>query len=321
MAMDAGFAPGPVMVAVDDDPSAEDAVEWAAAEGSARRSPLVLVHPSRPQFTCDLMGISTAALYPAQARAEQRLLQEAQERAWAVASDLEVFAYAVPGSPSHVLPAESRAAALLVLGWGGGRRDRPGRSPAARVLTGASCPVVVVRPRGRAPQRTQPRVVVGVGRTPVSAAAVGFAFRAARQRGIPLVAVHAWSREDSTDLEGVHGRDESAQLRAAAVLDRALAPWRRAFPDVPVEGRVAFGDPAAVLVRDAHGAALVVVGGSARRLWRTPSTSVSRRVVRHATSPVAVVRPDVRAGRAGRSSASARRDVGERADGGRGPRG
>src|SRR4051794_10454685 len=116
MARDAGFAPGPVMVAVDDDPSAEDAVEWAAAEGSARRSPLILVHPSRPQFTCDLMGMSSAALYPVQARAQQRLLRVAQERAWRVASDLEVSAYAVAGSPSHVLPTESRAAALLVLG-------------------------------------------------------------------------------------------------------------------------------------------------------------------------------------------------------------
>jgi nucleotide-binding universal stress UspA family protein len=267
------------------------------------------------------MGFSTAALYPVQARADQRLLRLAQERAWAVASDLEVFAYAVPGSPSHVLPAESRAAALLVLGWDGGQRDRRGRSPAARVLAAAACPVVVVRPRAHAPQRTQPRVVVGVGVSPTSAAAVGFAFRAAGQRGIPLVAVHAWSREVSTDLDGAPGRDDSAQSRAAAVLDRALAPWRRAFPDVPVEGRVACGDPAAVLVREAHGATLVVVGAPARRLWHTKSASVSRRVVRHATSPVAVVRPEVRTGRAGRSGTAARRDVEERADRGRGPRG
>jgi nucleotide-binding universal stress UspA family protein len=225
------------------------------------------VHPSRPQFTCDLMGMSTAALYPVQARAEQRLLRVAQERAWRVASDLEVSAYAVAGSPSHVLPTESRAAALLVLGWSSGKRDRRGRSLAARVLATAACPVVVVRPRGHAPQRTQPRVVVGVGGTPASAAAVGFAFRAAGQRGIPLVAVHAWSRDVAADLEGVSGPDESAQSRATGVLDRALAPWRRAFPDVLVEGRVVCGDPAAALVRVAHGAALVVVGTPARRLW------------------------------------------------------
>jgi nucleotide-binding universal stress UspA family protein len=286
---DAPFVRGPVVVAVDGDPCA-GAVDWAAAEAATRGCPLVIVHPSRRPLIVDPMGMCPVAEAAVRSLAlvEQDVLVEARRRARGVASDLEVFAYLLPGSPARVLQAESRNAALLVLA---GSADRRGARLPVRVLAGGSCPVVVVRSGSGPglPRTAPPRVVVGVDPTAPGEAALGFAFRAAQQRGVPLVAVHAWRRDTCADLEGISAPEQIAESTARELLERMLRPWQR-FPEVRVESRTECGDVADVLVHQAQGAALLVLGArdrGRRWLWSAP---VTHRVVRDATAPVALIR-------------------------------
>ncbi|MGY1809268.1 universal stress protein [Blastococcus sp. SYSU D00669] len=225
----------------------------------------------------------------------ERVLTALRARARTVASDLEVFAYVLPGRGPRPLWAETRDAGLLVLGWTapGARMRR--RALAARLLGRAACPVVVVHPCDRRTTRPAgPRVVVLVDGTPTGVAAIEFAFEAARQRGVPLRAVHAWRPDSCADLEAVRGDAEVAESHAGVVLERAVAATRSRFPDVPVEARPVCGDPLEVVAHEARGAALTVVGSGRWALARLTTPSVGRRLVGVVSAPVAVVPPSAR---------------------------
>ena len=95
------------------------------------------------------------------------------------------------GFPIPRLVDESRTAQLMAIG------DR-GLGGVAGLLIGSvaftlaaegSCLVVIVRGQTDA---TDGPVVVGVDGSPISEAALAFAFEAAALRGAPLLAVHAW---------------------------------------------------------------------------------------------------------------------------------
>jgi nucleotide-binding universal stress UspA family protein len=144
-------------------------------------------------------------------------------------------------------------------------------------------------PRSGAP----PRVVLGVDGRPGGTTALGFAFRAAAQRDLPVTAVHARTPDLPADHEGVCGSPAAAEVLTAAALDRALSPVRRSFPHVPFELRMVGTDPAGELVRASAGAAMLVVGSRGRGALRAGLFgSVSRSVLRQAPCPVVVVRPD-----------------------------
>jgi nucleotide-binding universal stress UspA family protein len=152
--------------------------------------------------------------------------------------------------------------------------------------------VAVVRPLpSNGNGGSAPRVVVGVSGSPSCVDALGFAFAAAAQRGLPVTAVHAWTPDLPADHEAVAGPVSGTAAHARSALARALAPWRSEFADVAVEARLVCGDPAAALIRESDGAALVVVGSRGRRLARAAAFgSVSRSVPRRARCPAVVVR-------------------------------
>jgi nucleotide-binding universal stress UspA family protein len=284
--------PRGVLVAVEGD-SAADAVEWAAAEAAARRTSLHVVHTFRRPLTVDPSGLIPAAQPADVPIAAARVLCTAVERARAVAPELPISADLVHGPPVQVLVAASRSAGLLVVGKRPRSvvRGRLSGSVALRVSAAARCPVVVIGSRSAVrPDRTRPRVVVGVDSRESCPAALRFAFRAAAQRGIPLRAVHAWKRDTPADVEGIAGSPEDGEARAWDMLDRVLsACWDR-FPDVPVETQVISADPATALIEESRGAALVVVGCRRRGSVRARVFgSVSRTVLLDAQIPVAVV--------------------------------
>lgn len=267
-----------LVVGIGDDGS-PGAVEWATAEAAARCCSLRVVRADDP------------AGGPGRA-AEDALLRGAVRRAGAVASDVEVSALLLPGRADHVLLGQSASARLLVLG-GPGPRGRRHRSVPVRAAARACCPVVVVpRPDGRPGPGGGPcRVVVGIGAAGTGAAALGFAFRAARRRGVPLVAVHAWEPDLPADLEAVTGPAGPTQAHARRVLAEAVRRARPAFPDVVVRTVLVCDDPSSALLAAAHGAALLVVGARARgRLLGSVLGPVGRAVVRRTGAPLAVVR-------------------------------
>lgn len=138
-------------------------------------------------------------------------------------------------------------------------------------------------------------VVVGVDGTPASAAAAAFALRAAADRGVALLAVHA-------DPDRPPGADGRASGRETAGGREHLAPEHRgaalANPHgVPVQMVFAPGRAARLLLAASHRARLVVVGSRGRgELAGLLRGSVGSVLVHRAGCPVVVLGPRCRPG-------------------------
>ncbi len=278
----------PVVVGVDGSASAYRAVEWAAGEAHRRGVGLRLVrafswttadHPTGwvARYRDEMLDVSRRQVARAvRVAADTRPHVEAE-------SQVEI------GAPIEVLSSEARRAQLLVLG------DR-GLGEVAGLVLGSvavslaargACPVVVVR--GERAGADGP-VVVGVDGSPVSEAALAFAFDAAAARGVDLVAVHAWSPTAiDEELASLVEWDASAE---SAVLAERLAGWGQKYPQVAVRRTVVRDGAVRALVTASAGAQLVVVGSRGRgNAAGLLLGSVSHGVLHGAHCPVAVVRP------------------------------
>lgn len=282
----------PVVVGVDAAGTTDDAVQWATAEAAARRAPLRLVHAFRPPPPADTRHRAVAQLAAAREVAAL-VLRDAVATARRVDADVDVTVRVLPGPATRALLLEATGAGLLVLGSRGlcGLRCLVTRSVSVHVAAHAPCPVVVVHPAGpTGPPHGPPRVVVGVEATSAGQPALGFAFSAARQRGVPLLAVHAWSPDVPADFEAVCGAPAMAEAAARAAVEQALDRWRPAFPDVPVLTTVVRADPGRALVEESAGAALVVVGSRSHgNVQGAVFGSVGHTVLHRARSATAVV--------------------------------
>ncbi|MFB9930691.1 universal stress protein [Amycolatopsis halotolerans] len=259
-----------VLVGVDESEASLAAVRWAAAEALRRDCLLQLFQAgtaaadqeARERFARAHRWLSRAA-------------QVAQESAPGVATQPLVRA----GLAVDLLVERSRSVSLVVLGSHGlgGLRGAAIGSVALRAAASTHCPVVVVR--GRAVRGGA--VVVGVD----TDERVGeFAFEAAANRQVPLIAVHAWRSEGP-------GR--------AAAEDRALrectAAWADKYPEVPVRIRaVRERSPGRALLA-VEGAQLLVIGSRGRGpVAGGLLGSTGNRLLAHAACPVAVVRGALR---------------------------
>ena len=182
-----------IVVGVDGSDSALRAVRWAADEAARRRAPLRLVtafgwtddltvgHPGLgTRYRDILLDQSRRSLATARSTARERQpeLRDPHE--------LRI------GYPIGTLADEARRAELLVVGDRGLNRVEGllVGSVGVAMAAHAACPVVVVR----GPEPDQPDAGRRGGRrgSPVSEAAIAFAFQAAADRAVPLVAVHTW---------------------------------------------------------------------------------------------------------------------------------
>jgi len=278
----------PVVVGVDGSASAYRAVEWAAGEAHRRGVGLRLVrafswttadHPTGwvARYRDEMLDVSR--------RQVARALRVAAD----TRPDVEAEFAVEIGAPIEVLSSEARRAQLLVLG------DR-GLGEVAGLVLGSvavslaargACPVVVVR--GERAGADGP-VVVGVDGSPVSEAALAFAFDAAAARGVDLVAVHAWSPTAiDEELASLVEWDASAE---SAVLAERLAGWGQKYPQVEVRRTVVRDGAVRALVTASAGAQLVVVGSRGRgNAAGLLLGSVSHGVLHGAHCAVAVVRP------------------------------
>jgi nucleotide-binding universal stress UspA family protein len=144
-------------------------------------------------------------------------------------------------------------------------------------------------------------IVVGVDGSTPSKAALRFAVDEARLRDARVLAVHAWTyvpvapigepgmlAMPSGDLPG----ELDAERRAAeAELQAAVEEVLDEKPSVEVDERLVEGDAGEVLVAEASGADLIVVGSRGRGGFASALLgSVSSHVVHHAACPVVVVK-------------------------------
>ena len=292
----------PIVVGVDGSASAMHAVRWAAAEAIRRQASLRLVH------VCFLMPVRHPTrvapppdYHDAILEQGRHWLDQAAEVARATAPDVPVGTDLRDGVIAEVLLRESASALLVVLGSRGlgGFRELLVGSVAVALSAHGHCPVVVVRGPGRdAPPPDSGPVVVGIDGSPLSDVAIEFAFTAAAERGVPLVAVHSWmdvpmaggwgSLPGTIDWEWV-GANE------ARALDEIVASWTEKFPDVEVRTVVRRDRPQRALLEAAAGAQLLVVGSRGRgALTGLGLGSVSQTLLHHAECPVAVARVETR---------------------------
>jgi nucleotide-binding universal stress UspA family protein len=134
---------------------------------------------------------------------------------------------------------------------------------------------------------------VGVDGSPLSAAALAYAYEAAAYRRVPLVAVHTWWDQpiDAVVAAGVEWT--AVQAEEQRLLAQRLAGWCQKYPDVLVRRVVARARPAHALLAEAPAAQLVVVGARGRGGFAgIVLGSTSRQVLHHARCPVVVARPE-----------------------------
>ncbi|MGR6964320.1 universal stress protein [Geodermatophilus sp. URMC 61] len=143
-----------------------------------------------------------------------------------------------------------------------------------------------------------PRVVVAVDGSAGSKAALRFGLEDAARRGVPVEAVIAYRVPELWADYNVIGSPELERLRdtlrsqhedkVRAVVDEVSRGLAGPLPDA--QARAAEGSPADVLIRESHGADLLVVGSRGHGGFHTMLLgSTSIQCVMHATCPVTVV--------------------------------
>jgi nucleotide-binding universal stress UspA family protein len=285
--------PRPVLVAVDGSRSGWDALDWAAAEAAARQCELGVVHEFAWPLCVDSFGVLHARVYdPDTVEAAEHLVLEAVRRAHLVAPDLGVRTHLQAGAPASGICPDAGDGALVVLG----REQRAGafgRSMPQRVLRRASDTVAVVGLSS--PEvgsgRAVARVVVGIDDPRDSAPVLGFAFRAARRRGLGITVLHVWSPRGHSEFDALGDEPPGSEFAKRRQLDAIMPGWSDVFPDVDVKRRLVRGPVGPALVAESDSAALLVIGSRSHgRRWRPTLGSISKAVARSARCPVVVVR-------------------------------
>jgi nucleotide-binding universal stress UspA family protein len=295
--MDMSVVHGAVVVGVDGSEPAAAALDWAVRQSALEGRELIIVHacgvPGAMQDFEDIVanerGLKSVG---------RSIAREAVADVRLADPTISVQSLVTMGHPETVLLEASETADMVVVG-------ARGRGTVASALLGSvsaalaresRCPLVVVRTFDDAPDEDDRPVVVGVDGTPVSSAAVEFAFRMASLRGAPLTLLHAtWDlRERVTSVIDVRTYREKVNFSEAEerLVAETVAGLCEKYPDVTVTEMYRRGEPVRQLVEVSRNAALVVVGTRGRRLLATTLLgSVSRGVTERAYCPVAVVRP------------------------------
>jgi len=283
-----------VLVGIDGSDAALRAVRWAVPEARRRRAVLHLV--TALAWTEDrlvgLPGLGQAPYGQYLRTAAEHGLAAAEAAALKADPDLPVERELALSFPAGLLLERSQTAELLVIGDHGRGRiaSAVAGSVAISVAARSTCPIVVVRGPEPAPDPALP-VVVGIDGTPLSEAAIPFAFAAAAARRVPLVAVHTWLDEINDPALAELVDWQTAAVQAEELLAERLAGWGEKYPDVPVQRVVARGRAALALLDQAARAQLVVVGSRGHgEIAGLLLDSVSNALVHGAACPVAIVR-------------------------------
>ena len=288
------FAAEPgVVVGADGSEHGVAALRWAADSAVAYELPLTVLY-ARPDAAAqpELLSDPTGVLGEAVALAKTRH------------PSLEVRALQMPDSPVQSLLAAGAEADVLVLGSRGveGFRGLLLGSTTMHVAPYAQCPVVVVHngDEGVIPfeglegyQGNPGQVVLGYDGSPASNRAAAFAFRHAEAIGCGVVAVSVEPGRGEPETEEIDPENATPGSDVSAFHSPVIVT-ASAFPDVPVSFVAGSGRPAEVLLAEAVGAELLVVGSRGSGGFSgLVMGSVSQKVIAHARCPVAVLHPGV----------------------------
>lgn len=286
-----------VVVGFDGSPAANVALDWGAATAVAHGLALTIL-TSRPDAEAPVVALTDDADGEAIVGDEiADMLAEAAARASAAHPELTIHEVVTPDSPVDSLLAASDTADMIAIGSRGmeGFQGLLIGSTVMEVTPYAQCPVVVlyVPDSDTVAAREQAKhpntVVVGFDGSAYSLQALTFGLQHAEATGVGAAVVHISGGSPKHDPKQVEPTDES--LPEAVREDLAAAVRIAAdFPTVPVEYLHAVGRPAGILIREASGSALAVVGARGRGGFaQLLLGSVGLQLVIHAECPVAVV--------------------------------
>ncbi|WP_066361405.1 universal stress protein [Herbidospora mongoliensis] len=277
-----------VTVGVDGSPMSLAAVQWAADDAAHRGSWLRVVHViDRSPYELTQSPELDAQL----ADAACRIMTEAEKTARERRPGLGMRLQSVEGRPADVLRRLADESAGLVLGSRGmGRTAGSILGSVSMQLAGHACgPVVIVRDR---PRNRVGEVVIGLDETAECQRPISYAFEQASLHGSEVRALHAWTLPTHSYAPEITYDIESVRAGQRAVAAGQLAKHRKKYPTLPVFDDLRSAHPVEALVDASREADLVVVGSHGRgRAGSMVMGSVSRRVLRHARCPIAVVRP------------------------------
>ena len=288
-----------IVVGVDGSTGARAALAWALTEAARRGAELEVVTAFPVDFYwADPFLLDTGRIdairSDTEARARAAVEAVRAELAPAV-EDVGVAVLVVAGAPAAHLVQRSQGAALLVVGsrGRGGLRSTVAGSVALHCSAHAGCPVVVVHPA--APAAGEPaRVVIGLDDSDAARAALLAAVAQAASTGAAVDAVLVHEAPDHwSDVYA--GMTPPLGETAEQALERGERIVAETLPEATdrdvVRLRAVEGHPGPVLVREAEGARLLVVGSRSRNeLQGLALGSAALHCVMHAPCPVMVVR-------------------------------
>ncbi|MEU8343414.1 Nucleotide-binding universal stress protein, UspA family [Actinomadura meyerae] len=232
----------------------EPALRWAVEESRLRNLDLVMCHcwhwPYPP-------GHADAGVEAIIQRAGENLLSEGARKARELGAAGKVSTLLRREPVTETLVDESDDAELIVVGSHERFRLLTG-STAVRLPARTRRPVIAVR-GARGPHG---RVVAGVDGSAGGDAALGFAIEEAALRGSGLRVVYgAWEpgAVPEHELPLFSDADRLVEVRTA-MLDEAVRPWKRRFPQVDVQVSLTLERPREALLAEAATADLLVVG-------------------------------------------------------------
>ena len=264
----------PILVGVDGSRASSAAIRYAAHEALRLGAPLRLVHvlaefipmaPMAPLMPSDLEDTGRA------------ILARAVDEACALLPTDQVSSSLIGGPRVRALVQVAKDARLIAFGHE--RRPTIDRLLTGATVTGvaaaAACPVVAVAPEWSAAAE-HGCVLVGVKSLDDSSHLLRRAFETAAERGARLLVVHAWELPaEYDDLITTRVDLVAWQDRATHAIDRAIATFQDAYPEVKVEVRVVHGQAAHTLRAASEVADLVCLPDVRER---SPSgTSAGRR--------------------------------------------
>ncbi|MEV6110846.1 universal stress protein [Streptomyces sp. NPDC051940] len=295
------MAEGPVLnrvvVGYDGSRHAERALEYAVDEALSRGAELELLCGSVPEWGRRLRG----------------MVEDAAERAGDRAPGLTVHT-TVTAEPAAVALVEQGAKAALTVVANRGHGGFAGLllgSVGRRVAAHARMPLLVVRGESEEPRRKSPRLerseaelrargrVLLAVRSGADDDAVAYAFAEAERHGAEICALHAWQYPPSVKgaTAGAGARSAARTAADAAVREagrmvprRAVAPYRRTYPDLPVTVRDECRDAAPVLVEATRQADVVVLAvHRGARPYGLQLGPVAHALLHHSFCPVVLV--------------------------------
>jgi nucleotide-binding universal stress UspA family protein len=262
--------PPAVVVGVDGTECGLGAVRWAAQEAARRNAPLRIVHATSPPRR---RGAADSPPPPYARRITAQAYTVAVHTESGLRSETEVVA----GDPATVLLTAAADSQLVVLGKSTtGAADEWVLAPVAvRVSARSPRPVVLVpRPRGEATGRPV-AAVLGVGEAGDDERVAEFAAEAAQRAGTPLTVLQIRGKRSPAPA-GWAG-DESE--------------WERRFPGLEVRRSELPGATASQVLAATCPAPLVVLSAGHGSLLHRQLDGPHRWLLRHCTSPMALVPP------------------------------